>query len=140
MNDEKMRRRVGWLLASVFALAALSPQVGAIADLPDALVMETGGVASVEVSLPLSAQVSGEAPGVARVDRSGGSSLSVMAGEESGTAEVGGGKSPTAWFAGFLRNEDAPYAFVVAVEEGGSGSQTAGNVAAAVLNALVNGN
>ena len=88
MNDEKMRRRVGWLLASVFALAALSPQVGAIADLPDALVMETGGVASVEVSLPLSAQVSGEAPGVARVDRSGGSSLSVTAGEESGTAEV----------------------------------------------------
>ena len=58
---------------------------------------------------------------------------------KSGTAEVGGGKSPTAWFAGFLRNEDAPYAFVVAVEEGGSGSQTAGNVAAAVLNALVNG-
>ena len=58
---------------------------------------------------------------------------------KSGTAEVGGGKSPTAWFTGFLRNEDAPYAFVVAVEEGGSGSQTAGNVAAAVLNALVNG-
>ena len=52
---------------------------------------------------------------------------------------MGGGKSPTAWFAGLLRNEDAPYAFVVAVEEGGSGSQTAGNVAAAVLNALVNG-
>lgn len=57
---------------------------------------------------------------------------------KSGTAEVGGGKAPTAWFAGFLRNEDAPYAFVVAVEEGGSGSQTAGDVAAAVLNALVN--
>ncbi len=58
---------------------------------------------------------------------------------KSGTAEVGGGKSPTAWFAGFLRNEDAPYAFVVMVEEGGSGSTVAGTVAAQVLDALVNG-
>lgn len=58
---------------------------------------------------------------------------------KSGTAEVGGGKSPTSWFAGFLRNEDAPYAFVVVVEEGGSGAQTAGSVASKVLNALVNG-
>lgn len=58
---------------------------------------------------------------------------------KSGTAEVGGGKAPTAWFSGFLRNEDAPYAFVVMVEEGGSGSAVAGNVAALVLDALVNG-
>ena len=41
---------------------------------------------------------------------------------KSGTAEVGGGKRPNAWFAGFLRNEDAPYAFAVVVEEGGSGA------------------
>ncbi len=58
---------------------------------------------------------------------------------KSGTAEVGGGKAPSAWFAGFLRNEDAPYAFVVLVEEGGSGADTAGTVAAKVLDALVNG-
>lgn len=58
---------------------------------------------------------------------------------KSGTAEVGGGKSPTAWFAGFLRNEDAPYAFVVMMEEGGSGASAAGTVAANVLDALVNG-
>jgi peptidoglycan glycosyltransferase len=58
---------------------------------------------------------------------------------KSGTAEVGGDKSPTAWFTGFLRNEDAPYAFVVMVEEGGSGATAAGNVAAKVLDALVNG-
>ncbi len=58
---------------------------------------------------------------------------------KSGTAEVGGGKAPHAWFAGFLRGEDTPYAFVVLVENGGSGSDAAGNVAAAVLNALVNG-
>lgn len=38
---------------------------------------------------------------------------------KSGTAEVGGGKTPTSWFSGFLRNEDAPYAFAVVVEEGG---------------------
>ena len=58
---------------------------------------------------------------------------------KSGTAEVGGGKQPSAWFAGFLRNEDAPYAFAVVVEEGGNGSVSAGGVAAQVLDALVNG-
>ena len=51
----------------------------------------------------------------------------------------GGDKRPNAWFVGFLRNEDAPYAFAVVVEEGGSGAGAAGNVAAQVLNALVNG-
>ena len=58
---------------------------------------------------------------------------------KSGTGEVGGGKAPNAWFAGFLRNEDAPYAFIVLVEEGGSGADVAGTVAAKVLDALVNG-
>ena len=58
---------------------------------------------------------------------------------KSGTAEVGGGSAPHAWFAGFLRDEDTPYAFVVLVENGGSGSRAAGGVAAAVLDALVNG-
>ena len=58
---------------------------------------------------------------------------------KSGTAEVGGGKSRMTWFAGFLRNSDAPYAFVVVLEEGGSGANAAGNVAAQVLDALVNG-
>ena len=58
---------------------------------------------------------------------------------KSGTAEVGGGKQPTAWFVGFLRNEDAPYAFAVVVEEGGSGAGAAGDVAARVLDVLVNG-
>jgi len=58
---------------------------------------------------------------------------------KSGTAEVGGGKAPHAWFAGFLRGKATPYAFVVVVENGGSGSEAAGGVAAAVLSALVNG-
>ena len=58
---------------------------------------------------------------------------------KSGTAEAGGGKQPNAWFVGFLRNEDAPYAFAVVVEEGGSGAGAAGDVAARVLDVLVNG-
>ena len=58
---------------------------------------------------------------------------------KSGTAEVGEGQSPHAWFTGFLRNEDAPYAFVVLVENGGGGSRVAGNVAASVLDVMVNG-
>ncbi|WP_295583221.1 penicillin-binding transpeptidase domain-containing protein [uncultured Oscillibacter sp.] len=58
---------------------------------------------------------------------------------KSGTAEVGEGQTPHAWFAGFLRNEDAPYAFVVLVENGGGGSTVAGTVAGRVLNVIVNG-
>lgn len=58
---------------------------------------------------------------------------------KSGTAEVGEGLPPHAWFTGFLRNEDAPYAFVVLVENGGGGSSVAGTVAGKVLNAIVNG-
>ena len=58
---------------------------------------------------------------------------------KSGTAEVGGGQPPHAWFAGFLRNKDAPYAFVVLVENGGGGNAVAGSVAGRVLDLLVNG-
>lgn len=58
---------------------------------------------------------------------------------KSGTAEVGEGQQPHAWFAGFLRNEDAPYAFVVLVENGGGGSSVAGTVAGKVLDVMVNG-
>ena len=58
---------------------------------------------------------------------------------KSGTAEVGEGQAPHAWFAGFLRNEDAPYAFVVLVEHGGGGSTAAGAVAGKVLDVMVNG-
>ena len=58
---------------------------------------------------------------------------------KSGTAEVGEGQSPHAWFAGFLRNENAPYAFVVLVENGGGGNAVAGTVAGKVLDVIVNG-
>jgi len=58
---------------------------------------------------------------------------------KSGTAEVGEGQTPHAWFAGFLRNEDAPYAFVVMVENGGGGNSVAGTVAGRVLDIMVNG-
>ncbi|MBQ6540413.1 MAG: penicillin-binding protein [Oscillospiraceae bacterium] len=57
---------------------------------------------------------------------------------KSGTAEVGGGADPHALFVGFIRDEKHPYAFVVIVENGGSGSRTAGRVANAVLQAAVN--
>jgi len=58
---------------------------------------------------------------------------------KSGTAEVGGGENPHAWFAGFLAREDFPLAFVVIIENGGSGSRVAGPVAAKVLQAALNG-
>ena len=56
---------------------------------------------------------------------------------KSGTAEVGDDKRPNAWFAGFLKDEDHPYAFIVLVENGGFGSQVAGSVANDVLQEIV---
>ena len=55
---------------------------------------------------------------------------------KSGTAEVGSGLSPHAWFVGFIDDEAHPYAFVVLVENGGGGASTAGSIAATVLNQL----
>lgn len=57
---------------------------------------------------------------------------------KSGTAEVGSA-DPHAWFVGFVDDADAPYAFVVLVENGGWGSKVAGGIAATVLNALAEG-
>ena len=58
---------------------------------------------------------------------------------KSGTAEVGGGSSPHAWFAGVLRDEEHPYAFVVILEHAGGGLANAGPVANTVLQAAVSG-
>ena len=54
---------------------------------------------------------------------------------KSGTAEVGEGLSPHATFAGFVPDEDYPLAFVVVVENAGSGSGVCAPIAAAVLKA-----
>ena len=56
---------------------------------------------------------------------------------KSGTAEVGNGKDPNAWFTGFLKDPENPYAFVVLVENGGYGSSVAGAVANTVLQDIV---
>lgn len=52
---------------------------------------------------------------------------------KSGTAEVGGGQQPHSWFVGFLDDPAHPLAFVVLVENGGSGAQVAGSIAAQIL-------
>ena len=41
--------------------------------------------------------------------------------------------APNALFTGFVRNSDFPYAFIVVVENGGYGTETAGNIANRVL-------
>jgi peptidoglycan glycosyltransferase len=56
---------------------------------------------------------------------------------KSGTAQVGDGEEPHSWFVGFLDREDCPLAFVVVVENGGSGSKVAGAVAGKVLKEAV---
>ena len=60
-------------------------------------------------------------------------SLAVCA--KSGTAEVGSDARPHSWFTGFVDDADHPLAFVVVVENGGSGASAAGSVAAKVLTA-----
>lgn len=57
---------------------------------------------------------------------------------KSGTAEVGGNREPNAWFSGFLKDPENPYAFIVLVENGGYGSSVAGAVANTVLQDIVN--
>lgn len=58
---------------------------------------------------------------------------------KSGTAQVDEiNANNTAWFTGFMDDDKHPYAFVVMVERGDSGSQTAGPIANKVLQALVN--
>ncbi len=57
-------------------------------------------------------------------------------GGKTGTGEVEG-KEPNATFAGFLLDPDHPYAFVVTVENGGSGQYVAAPIANAVLQELV---
>ena len=56
---------------------------------------------------------------------------------KSGTAEVETGAQPHAWFAGFLDDTEHPLAFVVLVENGGSGASVAGNIASQVLQQAV---
>lgn len=53
---------------------------------------------------------------------------------KSGTAETGSGSD--AWFVGFNGDEEAPYAFVVWVKDGGFGAQAAAPIAASVLSTL----
>ena len=56
---------------------------------------------------------------------------------KSGTAEVGGDRRPHAWYAGYMDRDDYPLAFVVLIENGGSGSRVAAPVAINVLQAAV---
>ena len=55
---------------------------------------------------------------------------------KTGTAEVGDDAEPNAWIVGFSSNTAYPYAFVICVENGGSGYSVAGGVASTVLSAM----
>lgn len=55
---------------------------------------------------------------------------------KSGTAEIDGMK-PHSLFAGFIKDEDCPYAFIVIAENSGSGRQVAGVIANNVLQKAV---
>lgn len=54
---------------------------------------------------------------------------------KTGTAEVGDKSTPHSWFVGFCRAQEKPYAFVVVVENAGSGLGVASSIAARVLKA-----
>lgn len=52
---------------------------------------------------------------------------------KTGTAELDGDQKSHAWFAGFCRSEQYPYAFVSFVQNGGNGQRVAGTAVAKVL-------
>ena len=52
---------------------------------------------------------------------------------KSGTAEVGGDRKPNATFAGFCADEEYPLAFIVVVEDAGSGAKTCVPIISQVL-------
>ena len=54
---------------------------------------------------------------------------------KTGTAEVGDQSTPHSWFVGFNKDPAKPYAFVVVVENAGSGLGVASSIAAKVLQA-----
>ena len=54
---------------------------------------------------------------------------------KSGTAEVGGDRKPNATFAGFCADEEYPLAFIVVVEDAGSGAKTCVPIISEVLSA-----
>lgn len=56
---------------------------------------------------------------------------------KTGTAQVDSTSPYNAWFTGFIKNEEHPYAFVVLIEGGGSGKNVAGKAANAVLQAAI---
>jgi len=56
---------------------------------------------------------------------------------KTGTAELSESQASHAWFVGFIRDDEHPYAFVVLVENGGSGLSAAGSIANTVLQAAV---
>lgn len=56
---------------------------------------------------------------------------------KSGTAEIGPNDTPHATFAGFIKDDTYPLAFIVIVEHGGSGSATCAPIAGQVLKACV---
>jgi penicillin-binding protein 2 len=56
---------------------------------------------------------------------------------KTGTAEVGGNKTDHAWFAGYTPAERPQVAFVVVIENGGSGGANAGPYAKKLVEALV---
>ena len=59
---------------------------------------------------------------------------------KTGTAEVSNDKSkePHSWMVGFSKDIDCPLAFVVVVENGGSGIEVAGSIASSVMNEAQN--
>lgn len=58
---------------------------------------------------------------------------------KSGTAQLGGDQTPNATFAGFTMDDDYPLAFIVIVENGGSGSATCVPILSKVLPACMEG-
>ena len=86
---DRIRRRLAGTLAAAMALLMLSPQLGALASLPDEMVLGAGTVTEIPVSTAVRADATGEAGVIARMqaDMEGGGALRLTAGD-SGEGEL----------------------------------------------------
>ncbi len=81
---DRFRRRLTGALAAATAMLMLSPQLGALSQLPDELVLDAGTVTVIPVSTALRADAAGEDGAIAGVETRvdpGGGSLTLRAGD-----------------------------------------------------------
>ena len=81
---ERVRRRLSGALAAAMAMLMLSPQIGALTELPDEMVLGAGSVTVIPATTAVRAEATGEDGAIARIEEGG---------EDAGTLTLTAGDS-----------------------------------------------